>query len=218
MLVLAVVAFVASLGPRVPGYAVAWEWIPVLQGIRGAARFGYLVIVGLGVVAGFGLAHARQHMAPRAALAVGLGAVLLAHADAWRAPLALERFPGIPPIYDVLARIPHAVIVELPFPAPERVDRNARAVLASTRHWHPMLNGYSGFTPASYVEHARALGGFPDERAWTMIRERGVTHLVVHTEGYDAATVEALLRDARLRLVARDAAMVVFQVPAAGPP
>ncbi len=218
MLLLAVVAFVASLGPRVPGYAIAWEWVPVLQGIRGAARFGYLVIVSLGVVAGIGLAHARSQMTPRVAVAFGLGAVLLAHADAWRAPLAFARFPGIPAIYDVLAGIPHAVIVELPFPAPERVDRNAPAVLASTRHWQPMLNGYSGFTPASYVEHARALAGFPDDRSWQLLRDRGVTHIVLHAGAYGTATLESLVRDARLRLVARDTETVVFQVQAAGPP
>ena len=212
MLTLAVVAFVASFGPRVPGYAVAWEWMPLLQGIRGAARFGYLVTLGLGVVAGIGLAHARRLMPRRTALALGLGAVVLANADAWRAPLAFERFDGIPAIYDLLAAEPAAVVVELPFPEPERVDRNARAVLASTRHWGRMLNGYSGFTPASYVEHARALRGFPDERAWTLLRARGVTHLLVHEPAYDAAVVGGLVRDPRLRLVARTPRLLLLRL------
>jgi hypothetical protein len=213
MLALAVVAFVASFGPRVPGYATAWEWIPLLQGIRGAARFGYLVTLGLGVVAGIGLAQARALVPRRAALALGLGAVVLANADAWRAPLAFERFDGIPAIYDLLASEPGAVVVELPFPEPERVDRNARAVLASTRHWARLLNGYSGFTPASYVEHARALRGFPDERAWALLRARGVTHLVVQTPAYDAAAIDTLLSDRRVRLVARTPRQLLLRLP-----
>ena len=100
----------------------------------------------------------------------------------------------------------------MPFPEPERVDRNARAVLASTRHWGRMLNGYSGFTPASYVEHARALRGFPDERAWTLLRARGVTHLLVHEPAYDAAVVGGLVRDHRLRLVARTPRLLLLRL------
>jgi hypothetical protein len=124
----------------------------------------------LGVVS-IGLAHAR-----RRAAAARRGSV----PSSWRtptraAPLAFRSASTASTT--ICSPRNSAVVVELPFPEPERVDRNARAVLASTRHWGRMLNGYSGFTPASYVEHARALREFPDERAWALLRARGVTHL-----------------------------------------
>ena len=57
-----------------------------------------------------------------------------------------------------------AVVAELPFPEPGRVAVNAVAVHASTRHWRPLLNGYSGYTPKSYVEHYLAFQQLPRSR------------------------------------------------------
>ena len=48
------------------------------------------------------------------------------------------------------------------------------------QHWRPMLNGYSGLAPASYVEHSRELAGFPHAAAIDALRRIGVTHVFVH--------------------------------------
>lgn len=228
MLAVAIVSFAASLGPHLPGYATAWAWIPLLQGIRSVSRFGYLVIVGLAVVAGIGLAHARRALQPsplltdgvacppaggrRAALALGVAAVIVAQLDAWRAPIGLTTYEGVPRIYSALADERDAVVAEIPFPIPERVDRNATAVIGSTRHWKPLLNGYSGFTPASYIEHARVLRDFPDARSWAMLRDVGVTHLVVRADGFDEATLAVILQDPRVRVLARDPRLLILRV------
>jgi hypothetical protein len=55
-------------------------------------------------------------------------------------------------------------------------------MLASTRHWHPILNGYSGFVPASYVEHWKRFSSFPDVTSLRALRDAGVTHVVIHYE------------------------------------
>ena len=34
-----------SFGPALPGYAALYHWLPLLQGVRGAARFGFLGLV-----------------------------------------------------------------------------------------------------------------------------------------------------------------------------
>ena len=79
--------------------------------------------------------------------------------------MAFVRFEGIPPVYAGLAAETRAVVAELPFPEPGRVAANAVAVHASIAHWRPLLNGYSGYTPRSYVEHYLAFQDFPDPLA-----------------------------------------------------
>ena len=42
-----------------------------------------------------------------------------------------------------------------------------------------MLNGYSGFKPPSYRQHADALASFPDAGSIEYLRAQGVTHVLV---------------------------------------
>jgi hypothetical protein len=55
----------------------------------------------------------------------------------------------------------------------------------ATMHWQPMLNGYSGFIPGSYVEMARRMEkSFPDDRTVAELRRRGVRAIIVHRDLY----------------------------------
>ncbi|MBW8712857.1 MAG: hypothetical protein JF632_02090, partial [Acidobacteria bacterium] len=68
---------------------------------------------------------------------------------------------------------------------------NAEYVLNSTAHWQPLMNGYSGYTPASYGRFADSFWYFPREYAIEAMRRAGVTHVMVHPErfGKDAEEV-----------------------------
>jgi hypothetical protein len=206
-------AFVMSLGPRVPLYAWLYDWVTPLQGIRGAARFGYLGLFCLGGLAGFGLAALRTRFAAASRLAVwiGVSVVALANAEAWRAPLWYAHVEPVPAIYEVLGRIDGAVVAEVPFPPADRTSRNAAYQLASTRHWHPLVNGYSGYVPASYGRHAEVLAGFPDERSLAALREIGVTHVVVHVE-HAPELLEDLRAWPALTLVASTATEFLYRL------
>ena len=117
--------------------------------------------------------------------------IVIANLEAARAPLNYRQFSGIPRIYDVLADQPGAVVVEVPFFASRQVFLNGPYVLASTRHFKPLLNGYSGFVPGSYRRIRRELGHFPDARSIAALRAAGVSHVVVHTD--ELAGIEAEL-------------------------
>ena len=65
-------------------------------------------------------------------------------------------------------------------------------MLNSTAHWQPMINGYSGFQPASFFQHAEGLAGFPDDRSLATLREIGVTHVFVHTDALSASSLALL--------------------------
>ena len=214
LLAVGAAGFLCSFGPKVPVYAWLYEWVTPLQGLRGAARFGYLVIFGVGGLAAFALAaleRAWRPRAPRLATWVAVAFVVAVNVEAARAPLGYTRFEGIPRVYDVLATLDHAVIAEMPFPPANRTPRNAGLQLASTRHWHPLLNGYSGFVPESYVRHAEELAGFPDARAMAALRRLGVTHVVVHVRR--GPSLAAALRDrADLPLVAAGSEQRIYRV------
>jgi hypothetical protein len=68
----------------------------------------------------------------------------------------------------------------------------------STFHWMPLVNGYSGFYPASYLERLKRLSGLPDARWVAALRREGVRYVIVHADGYPpgerARIVERLLQ------------------------
>jgi len=210
------IGVVLSFGPAVPGYAWLYHAVPVLQGVRGAARFGFLGLVAVAVLAGFGVAWLQQRgRQSRRWLGAAIVAAFVVHAEAWRGPIAYRPFDGISRVYDVIAADRSAVVAEFPFFPVEGVFRNAPYVLNSTAHWRPTLNGYSGFTPASYVDNARAFTGFPDTRSHTRLRELGVTHVVVHLDSYGGrrAAMQGSLADTPwLRLAAADGSTRVYRV------
>jgi len=47
-------------------------------------------------------------------------------------------------------------------------------------HWRPMVNGYSGFIPASYDALLAGVATFPDAAALQFLRAAGVTHVAVN--------------------------------------
>jgi hypothetical protein len=209
-----------SFGPALPGYSILYDAVPVLQGIRAVARFVLLPLLATGVLAAFGLAALRTQLFAvdrrRTAQALGLAAVVLVNLENTRAPMAFVTFDGVPAIYAALDQAPGAVVAELPFPEPGRVTVNARAVHASTRHWRPLLNGYSGYTPRSYVEHYLAFQSFPAPASLDAMRRAGVTHLVVDVEQLPGAIAD-LGRAPGVRLLAADRRRRVYVIAAVAP-
>ena len=67
-----------SLGPTLPGYATLFRFMPLLQAIRGTARFGYLATVAVAAVAGFGVVALRNMIPGRAWPAIAILLVMAA--------------------------------------------------------------------------------------------------------------------------------------------
>lgn len=210
----AVTGIALSFGPALPGYATLYQAFPLLGAIRGAARFGQLGLAGLALLAGFGLASLRQHIT-RASLrqAVAAAALLLVSAEALRAPLGLTRFDGINRIYDTLAAPEVTGVVELPHPSIVFIHINADYMLNATRHWKPLVNGYSGLTPRSYRVTNATLSQFPDQASFDMLRSLGISHVVLHLDSL-APTMRAAI-DGRtdLQTYAESGTIRIVKVP-----
>jgi len=198
LIAIGLAGFILSLGTATPLYGWLFEIFPPMQGLRAAARFGNLFLLAVSVLGGIGLAavlppkggshKSGSHrsasrgfrlQAEAGGLAIGL--VVLVNVEALRAPFTYQPFTGIPAIYTLLRDEPGPVVVaEQPFFPRWAIFENGPYVLASTAHWRPLMNGYSGYTPATYQHYADAFWYFPEDWAIKAMKDAGVTHVVVH--------------------------------------
>ena len=171
-----------SLGTATPIYGWLFSVLPPMQSLRVASRFGNLYLLAMALLAGVGSAVIRRRITSRAVAAlIGVVAIAAVNLESAVAPIRYDRFEGIPRIYALLTSEPDPVVLmEFPIPPPQLVHENAPYVLASTAHWRKLVNGYSGYVPASYRRLQPAFSYFPDPHAVQAMREAGVTHVMVH--------------------------------------
>jgi hypothetical protein len=175
-----VLAYEMSLGLSGYSYRFLLENVSVFQGFRAVARLGIFVVFFLAVLAAFGyraLAEGRGLYAQRLLLA---GAVAVLVFEYRVRPLHLVPYPNeAPPLHAWLAEQPRGVVAEMPMPD-DVVGHDPRTSYLSTFHWQPIVNGYSGFVPQSYLDRIDEVRQFPDDRSITRLRKDGVRYIVVH--------------------------------------
>ena len=191
-LAIGVAGLALSFGSKLPGYGMLYTLMPLLQGIRATARFGWLVTFAVAILAGFGVAALRVRLPSRHWPVAASLLVACAALEPLAAPLGLQRFDGIAPIYARLPITAGTVAIELPFPGARGVQFNAHFMLNATEHWQPIVNGYSGLQPPSYYRNAEALQQFPDERSIAQLRMLGVTDVFVHEDQMSDEALAAL--------------------------
>lgn len=205
-----------SFAPSWPFYPALYAVVPLFQAVRAVHRIAQVMLLMIAVLAGFGVAAlASRWHSRRFWPAVAVVLVLLVNGEALRAPLGLVWFDGIPAVYDTLARDRTAVIVEAPFPMPQQWFLNSRYMVNSTRHWRPMLNGYSSYRPPSYYEAYEIMQAFPGDASLIALHHLGVTHVVVHAKEMpriDPARHDPYENVPSLQLVTRDDDVLIYRL------
>lgn len=201
----------ASLGPAANGpYQLLYEHVPGFNGLRSAARLHVMTMASLAVLAGLGLAWLRRVTAGRR-LRVLLSAVVpvLGVGEYLSVPIPLHRVATpdkLPQVYRWLAEDPaRAPILELPLagPGPRRNLLEIQRVYASTVHWRPLVNGYSGYLPPVWRELRRRAVRRGPRAVLEDARRLGVRQVLVHTELLERpelARTRAALRSLGARL------------------
>ncbi|HJU76125.1 MAG TPA: hypothetical protein VJ717_20460 [Gemmatimonadaceae bacterium] len=182
-----IAAFELSLGIRGYSYMFLHAHVPILGGLRAPARFGIFVVFFLGALAAFGYAAIESSVRPQARRIIGAIAVTVALVEYWVAPLPLIEYPNKPPLlYQWLAQQPPGVVVELPMPIPNQLTgADAEIAYMSTFHWKPVVNGYSGYFPRSYLQRLDRMRDFPeDPRGFRQFAHDGVRYVIVHPDLY----------------------------------
>ena len=181
-----VVAFEMSLGLRGYSFAFLYQHVPIFASLRAPSRLGIFVAFFVAMLAAHGHAAVEASVGKRWTRLIGVviaGVLLLEY---WVAPLPLVAFPNTPPpLYVWLATQPRGVVAEFPMPLPDTLPgHEPRYAYMSTFHWMPLLNGYSGYYPSSYLGMLTAVRHFPDERSIGILRGRGARYVIVHTALY----------------------------------
>jgi hypothetical protein len=204
----ATVAGLLALGPRISSagrllgngpYMVLYNLVPGFDGVRVPARFFMVMALFLAVLAGLGAAAALARSRRLGAVAV-LAGVLGMIAESWVVPMPmnvrlapfgfnltprdLEMGEEISPLYRLIRDEPGKVaLIEFPFgEAPYEI----LATFYAGYHRRPLVNGYSGFFPESYLRRRNFLSGIPFdlEAATRSLRSSGATHALVHEAAF----------------------------------
>jgi hypothetical protein len=98
-------------------------------------------------------------------------------------------------VYARLTGEPAAVLAEFPMPtAPLAYFFDTRYLYFSTFHWHPIVNGNSGYFPRSYEELTERQRDFPSDAAVEYLRSRGVDYITVHGAFYQPDRFAEIVR------------------------
>jgi hypothetical protein len=163
-------------------YVPLMRIVPGLDGMRVPSRFAAFVSFTLVAFAALGtdrllerLRERRTRAAATLVLALILTVELVPRRVRWVRMLRTEELPAV---YSWMAgRDEIRAVIELPL---RPGYRETELMYASTRHWKPLANGYSGFLPPTYEEIARRIRSLPDREDVALLRRLGVTHLVIH--------------------------------------
>jgi hypothetical protein len=201
-----------SFGANAPGYSLIYAAVPLLRAIREVSRFGYVAIFATAALAGFGTLVLSRRLPRRVWPPVALALILGACFEPLAAPLGLTYFDGIPAIYARVPRTPGTVVAEFPFWSGPAAFHHAPYMLNSTRNWNPLVNGYSGFQPASFYEHVRLFASFPDAASLAALRRAGVTHVFVDTKEYASGSLRPFEQQAGVRKVDEEGTIALYAI------
>lgn len=164
-----------------------------LAALRAFPRFLLVANMGLcgwaasGAACVVGVLRGRSSTLPLAPLAAGalLLAAIVPGAMALRAsPLSDVDF-DVPREVDAILASSGGAVLEIPPPLPgqflERSFLQSNFMLRSTRHWRPLINGHTGYTPWWYAALFAELARLPEVRSLEAITElTALEWIVVH--------------------------------------
>jgi hypothetical protein len=180
---LALLAADLSLGVNGASYHVLRTIAPPIDGFRAVARFAVFALLAIAVLVGLTVQHIGAGLGRRAARHAFVGVLLAAMlVEYWSAPVAVSHPPLEPSeLHRWLADQPRTVVLELPTPTPDTLWRHETTFqYLSIYHWQPLVNGYSGYAPRSYVRMLEAVDDFPSETALDFLSSQRVGLILLH--------------------------------------
>jgi hypothetical protein len=192
--VVGLVGFWASFGPKAGLYLVLDRAVPAMDLLRAPSRFAIVAMFALAILAAFAVSPLRRRWWTVALLAALVAAESGARTEAWGFPSwPLQRLDPPSRVYAALAALPKGAVVEYPFPYRSNdYHSHTKAMLWSTFHWQPLVNGYSDVVPRDFEEIALPINAFPDDGSFAIMARYGVKYVVWHVDTYDAESFARL--------------------------
>jgi hypothetical protein len=199
--VMALAAIELSFGLN--GYLYSWLFsrIPVLNGLRAPARFAIVAQCALAALAALGVRALQDRFGrgePSRLAGVAAIALLLVTVESSNRPAFISAVsrpnPAAYDVYRAIRGIGPGVIIELPMPTLSSLPgQDAVYAFWSSTHWHPLVNGYSGYYPHVYAETANRMETFPDDESLARLGRLNVRYIIVHREFFGAGQYNELL-------------------------
>jgi hypothetical protein len=191
-------AFLLSLGPRLylaPNNAtdltLPYRWLydvfPLMKALRAPVRFDAVVMLGLAVLAGFGVGRVASgewriaNYKLRFTFYILLVPLIAFEYLAFPAAniTTVPVWNEIPEYVRWLNAQPPGVVLELPMIASDPTQPlDLTTQYFSTYHWHPTPDGYSGFNPGKRGEIAYEMQSFPNERSISLLQALDVQYVI----------------------------------------
>lgn len=189
------IGFFGSFGPATPFYSSLSVLLPPLfGGIRVAARFAFVSLVGFGLLAAGGITVLARLAQEARTRRVGLGLLLVAVAADVRQALPFDFRPEpVPPVERFLANTETGgPILHLPL---THSPSDARILFASTAHFKPVVNGTLSYIPRRNIDLAETLRKAPvPPGTFERIERWPVGTIVVHEHALPLKNVSPTLR------------------------
>jgi hypothetical protein len=212
--VLAVVSWILTLGPAptmngepvwyLAPYSWLYTYVPGFTAFRVPARLFVLTTVALAALAAVGTERILRWRRSAAVATTALLSVAVV-AEGWLARMPLAAAPR--PI-----AIPVEAVAVLELPTGD-AGRDATAMYRSLFHGRPVLNGWSGYRPASAAATARVDAG--DVHALLDWARLGPLAIVIHRDVPHAARYEGMVEHAGATCQAAGEALVCLVRPPA---
>ncbi|MBL8111518.1 MAG: hypothetical protein JNK60_01420 [Acidobacteria bacterium] len=193
--VLVLVGAFGSLGYDGPLYpALAAAAPPLFKGIRAAARFAFVLQIGMGLLAALGVSwllgeRRRWSRAATVLALLALGALEL------RQTVPFDRRPASPPKVDDFLAAADVGGPILHLPAAFRISNDADYLVSSTRHFKPIVNGVTSNVPQRFFELSELLSRNPvPAEAWDTLAAWPVAAIVLHEGKVPLETRESTLK------------------------
>jgi hypothetical protein len=178
-------------------------------------------MLALSVLAAIAVAAIRSG---RTRTLVAVVAIVLIGMEYTHVPLPLEGAPRPSEVHSYIAssRVDGSVL-ELPtvtmdkrgVRVPGSIVREAWYAAFSTKHWRPILNGYSGFLPPTHEEMVEKVQDFPSDDSIRFLRGRRVAFVIIHLDAIPDTPWSDLadgIRDPSLKLVMDDGQARLYRI------
>jgi len=189
-------------GERVGPYVWLRAVVPGLDAVRTPSRFGMFAAVGIAVLAAAAFAFLRARTrAGRPRMALTTAGFVLLLAEMWALPIGLEDpARGIEDHREVVHWLRDhgrgGAVLELPMAegrGETALASEVRAMRRALRHGNPIVNGYSGYFPAPYVQLTDAVRTDPAGRGRRYAAALGVRHVLIHDHEYGPVRTRAMV-------------------------
>lgn len=183
-------------------YALFFNYVPGFDGFRVPARYFMIATLFLAALCGIGIASIARRQRAIGYVCAALVSVSIVF-EGRVVPFITSKTlwvphyeyvgtdfptpPALGPVYETVEALPKGTVVaEFPFGSNPFEIRTA---YFAGYHRKPVINGFSGFFPASYLERRTWLENDPLDKpgAWRKLIEAGVTHVVVHEQPFPEA-------------------------------